>query len=129
MNSGVIYGDQGGDVYEALFSDFMQSEVHRVEYLLSKDLPVLIYNGQNDIIVENPGTMRWVDQMFFKNTTEFSEALFNVWKVDGKVAGSQKKVGKLDFRIVNNAGHLVPMDQGNVALAMVKDFVNANKKN
>ena len=48
--------------------------------------------------------------------------------MDGKVAGSQKKVGRLDFRIVNNAGHLVPMDQGLVALEMVKDFVNSNKK-
>ena len=72
--------------------------------------------------------MRWVDQIFYSGTSEFRDALFNVWKVDGKVAGSQKKVGKLDFRIVNNAGHLVPMDQGYNSLAMVREFVNANKK-
>ncbi len=35
-------------------------ETARVEYLLSKNLPVLIYNGQDDLIVTNPGTMRWV---------------------------------------------------------------------
>lgn len=78
--------------------------------------------------MENPGTMRWVDSMFFPNANEFKDTLFSLWKVNGKMAGYQKKVGKLDFRIVNNAGHLVPMDQGVNALAMVKDFVNANKK-
>jgi carboxypeptidase C (cathepsin A) len=64
--------------------------------------------------------MRWVDNMFFKDTHEFREALFTTWKVNGKVAGSYKKVGKLELRIVNNAGHLVPMDQGYNALEMVK---------
>jgi hypothetical protein len=51
LNSEVIYGQQGGDVYKALYEDFMKPEVHRVEYLLKNELPVLIYNGQNDIIV------------------------------------------------------------------------------
>jgi len=60
LNADVDYGVQGGDVYEALYQDFMKPEVARVEYLLFKDFPVLIYNGQNDIIVETPGTLRWV---------------------------------------------------------------------
>lgn len=106
----------------------MKPEVARVEYLLSKDLPVLIYNGQNDIIVETPGTNRWIEQLHYKDHEEFRDRDFSVWKVDGKTAGSQKKAGKLEYKIVNNAGHLVPMDQGYNSLEMVKDFVNANKK-
>ena len=44
------------------------------------------------------------------------------------MVGAQKKAGYLEFRVVNNAGHMVPMDQGPTALSMVKEFVNANKK-
>ena len=46
------------------------------------------------------------------------------WKVGGKVAGFRKIVGKLELRTVNDAGHLVPMDQGAAALDMVRHFVH-----
>lgn len=45
------------------------------------------------------------------------------WKVNDKVAGFHKHVGNLGLRTVNDAGHLVPMDQGAAALEMVKHFV------
>lgn len=37
--------------------------------------------------------------------------------------GFHKKVGNLWLRNINDAGHLVPMDQGEVALALVNDFI------
>jgi carboxypeptidase C (cathepsin A) len=45
------------------------------------------------------------------------------WKINKKVVGYLKKAGSLQLRNINNAGHLVPMDQGEVALALVNDFV------
>lgn len=105
----------------------MKPYVDRVEYLLGQNLPVLIYNGQNDIIVETPGTMRWVERINYANADEFRNTLFKTWKVDGEVAGSIKSAGNLEFRIINNAGHLVPMDQGKNALEMVRSFVNRLK--
>ena len=50
--------------------------------------------------------------------------MFSVWKADGKTAGYRKQVGLYELRTVNNAGHLVPMDQGPAALQLVKDFVS-----
>jgi carboxypeptidase C (cathepsin A) len=44
------------------------------------------------------------------------------------MVGSVKSAGNLEFRIVNNAGHLVPMDQGRNALEMVRSFVNRLKE-
>jgi hypothetical protein len=49
--------------------------------------------------------------------------LFSTWKVDGKTAGYRKQVGLYEIRTVNNAGHLVPMDQGPAARALLQDFV------
>jgi carboxypeptidase C (cathepsin A) len=122
----IDFNAQGGKVYKKLFTDFMVPYGHLVEYCLQY-IPVLIYNGQNDIIVENPGTMRWVEQLHHAKAQDFRSTLFSTWKVNGKVAGSVKKAGNLEFRIVNNAGHLVPMDQGENALEMVKSFVEPNR--
>lgn len=47
----------------------------------------------------------------------------SAWRLNKKVVGYLKKVGQLELRTINNAGHLVPMDQGEVALDMLKDFV------
>ena len=48
----------------------------------------------------------------------YRNTLMKPWKVNNKVAGYMKRVGKLELRTLNNAGHLVPMDQGENALAM-----------
>ena len=51
------------------------------------------------------------------------ETLMEPWKVHGQVAGFHKIVGHLEIRTVNDAGHLVPMDQGRAAHAMAKSFI------
>lgn len=58
-------------MYEALFEDFMKVEVPLVEELLRRNTHVLIYNGQNDLIVETPGTFRWVDRLFYADVEKF----------------------------------------------------------
>lgn len=86
----------------------MKSEIVLVEDLLSKGIPVLIYNGQDDLIVPNPGAMKWVDRINFTQASEFRKKLFSVWKINSKVVGASKIAGPLEFRIVNNATKLVP---------------------
>ena len=49
--------------------------------------------------------------------------MFSVWKVEGKTVGYRKSAGLYELRTVNNAGHLVPMDQGPAARQLLKDFV------
>lgn len=51
LNTGIHYNRHSANVYKGMYEDFMKPYVERVEYLLDSDLPVLIYNGQNDIIV------------------------------------------------------------------------------
>jgi len=44
--------------------------VKKVEAVLEK-YPVLIYSGQDDLIVDTPGTMMWVDNLKHKNKEKF----------------------------------------------------------
>lgn len=106
-----------------MYEDFMKPYVHLVEELLRRKVHILVYNGQNDLIVETPGTFKWVERLYFAASSEFREKYFSVWKVDGKTAGYHKSAGYLELRTVNNAGHMVPMDQGAASLHMVNVFV------
>jgi carboxypeptidase C (cathepsin A) len=49
--------------------------------------------------------------------------LLTPWRINKRVVGFYKRVGNLWLRTINDAGHLVPMDQGEVALALVNDFI------
>lgn len=42
---------QSDQVYYQLYNDFMKPEIRNLEFVLSKGVPVIIYNGQNDLIV------------------------------------------------------------------------------
>jgi carboxypeptidase C (cathepsin A) len=107
-----------------MWTDFMKPEMNRVEYLLNKKVPILIYNGQDDLIVETPGTMRWVDRIYHSAAQEFRDKLFTSWVINGKVVGAYKAAGLLELRIVFNAGHMVPMDRPEEALNLVTSFVD-----
>jgi len=68
----VKFNSQGGNVREALYEDFMKSEVGTVQAILSNfNIKVLIYTGQNDIIVDTPGTLAWVEEMRYPGADEF----------------------------------------------------------
>ncbi len=90
---------------------------------MSKNVPILVYNGQDDLIVQSAGTMKWVDKLRYSKIDDFKKSLFTAWKINGKVVGSVKSAGLLELRIVNKAGHLVPMDCPEVALDLVTSFV------
>jgi carboxypeptidase C (cathepsin A) len=124
FNTEIVYDSQADDVYNYLYTDFMQTEINRVEYLLGKGLPILIYNGQDDLIVQNAGTMKWADKIYYASASEFRKKLFEAWTINGKTVGAKKSAGLLELRIVFNAGHLVPMDRPEESLDMATSFVN-----
>ena len=71
LDNDIHYGSQAGNVYEAMYEDFMKTYVHLVEELLRRGTQVLIYNGQNDLIVETPGTFKWVEKIHYDEAEKF----------------------------------------------------------
>lgn len=101
----------------------MQNYILRVEYLLLKKIPVLVYSGQNNMIVPVPSVMRWMDQVEFEQKQEFDTKSFSKWQVNNKTVGVMKMAGLLELRVIFDAGHYVPLDQPLVAKSMVTEFV------
>lgn len=101
----------------------MQNYILRVEYLLLKQVPVLVYSGQNNMVVSAPSVMRWMDEVEFANKQEFDTKSFSRWSLNNKTVGVMKAAGLLELRVVFDAGHFVAMDQPLVAKSMATEFV------
>ncbi len=123
LNSGIVYDSHADDVFNNLKAEYMKGEASQVEYLLGKSIPVLIYQGQDNFIVQTPGTMKWVDRLKYEKSEDFRKALFKGWKIRDRIVGSVKSAGLLQLRIVNNAGHRVPMDAPEASLDLASSFV------
>ncbi|KAK4353314.1 hypothetical protein RND71_028832 [Anisodus tanguticus] len=54
---------------------------------------------------------------------KFLEAEWNVWRVNGELAGYMQKWENLSHVVVVNAGHLVPTDQAVNSQAMIEHWV------
>ena len=54
-----------------MYQDFMKPYVHLVEELLRRKTHVMIYNGQNDLIVETPGTFKWAEWVHYDQADKF----------------------------------------------------------
>ena len=71
IRSDIKFGAQSGNVYEGMYEDFMKPYVTLVEDLLRRNCKVLVYNGQNDLIVETPGTFKWAERVHYTHAEQF----------------------------------------------------------
>lgn len=88
-----------------LLNDVCDSVADWVAELLSH-YPVLIYNGQLDIIVAYPLTENYLKNLQFSGAEEYKTATRYIWRVDNEVAGYAKHAGNLTEVLVRNAGKL-----------------------
>eukprot|EP01015_Nassula_variabilis_P033407 TRINITY_DN801_c0_g2_i7.p1 TRINITY_DN801_c0_g2~~TRINITY_DN801_c0_g2_i7.p1 ORF type:complete len:256 (-),score=54.80 TRINITY_DN801_c0_g2_i7:119-886(-) len=112
-------------VQEKLKADSMQSVANKLPYVLSK-IPVLLYQSQDNLIVNNPSTQNWIQKLPWEKFQEFNDKDFEVWKLNDKVVGLTKAVDHLIFAIVNNAGQMVAIDAPEATYDLVKKFINKN---
>ncbi|KAL6598706.1 hypothetical protein ACP70R_046104 [Stipagrostis hirtigluma subsp. patula] len=110
-------------VYEAMIADWMKNLEVGIPALLEDGIKVLIYAGEYDLICNWLGNFRWVNSMVWSGQQNFSEAPMLPFKANGKEAGMLKSYGSLSFLKVYNAGHMVPMDQPEAALEMLKKWM------
>lgn len=90
--------------------------------LLNK-IRVLIYNGQNDFVVNTPGVLNYLNGLNWVSTPQWKRTRKEIWTVRGIMKGWAKVYGNLWFVLVNGAGHMVPTDQPEAAFNMIGHFV------
>nr|XP_043632105.1 serine carboxypeptidase 3-like [Erigeron canadensis] len=110
-------------VQDAMINDWMRNLALGIPDLLEQNIQLLIYTGEFDLICNWLGNWRWVHAMAWSGQKEFVAASNVSYLVDGKEAGILKNHGPLTFIKVQNAGHMVPMDQPRVALRMLELWI------
>ncbi|GMF43452.1 unnamed protein product [Phytophthora fragariaefolia] len=113
----------------ALVRHLLQDEMLDVPIDVFRDLldnyKFLFYAGNMDgSVCNNLGVGRIIDRLAWTDTAKYRVAKRQPWLVDGQVAGLAKSAGNMSYVVVLNSGHLVPTDQPEASLDMMRRFVN-----
>ena len=113
------------DVHSALQGDWFTNLQENVTYLLENGVHLLVYSGDKDFICNWRGGEKWTHEAQWSHGDDFRKAKYTDWTNDGgdKKWGEYKSVDKLTFLRVYNAGHMVPMNQPEAALAMLNKWL------
>jgi len=110
-------------VHFLFLADWVGNFAIDLPVVLASKIPVLIYSGTNDYICNYLGGKRWVNALQWPGQSAFQQAQETNWTVNGNVAGLSKTAQGFTFLQVYDAGHMVPMNQPEVSLDMVKRFI------
>ena len=111
------------EVYTAFAYDISRSSAGSMVNILKKNVRVLIYNGQDDFVVNTPGVLNYLNNLNWDNMIYWKRARKQIWTTYGAVKGWAKVYNNLWFVLVNHAGHMVPTDQPEAAFRMIGQFI------
>jgi cathepsin A (carboxypeptidase C) len=97
-----------------------------IPLLLSNNIPVLVYSGDQDFICNWYGGYHWSLAMDWPGKAGFNAAQNTTWVINGNSTGMYRTYDKFSFLRVFEAGHMVPHDQPATALAMLNNFLAGN---
>ncbi|KAJ7981054.1 Carboxypeptidase [Quillaja saponaria] len=110
-------------IYNAMLRDWMRNLEVGIPALLEDGIRVLVYAGEEDLICNWLGNSRWVHAMEWSGQKQFEASATVPFIVDSAQAGFMKSHGPLTFLKVQEAGHMVPMDQPKAALQMLRSWM------
>ncbi|KZT54075.1 alpha/beta-hydrolase [Calocera cornea HHB12733] len=117
------YGDLDVGTAFANNLDEMHPNQYYIAGLLERGVDVLIYAGTYDYVANWVGNSRWVEAMEWGGQAEYTSRSFEPWNVGGRHAGLTKRSRGLTFATVEAAGHMVPYDKPEEALAMLNRWL------
>lgn len=119
----VTWGGQSGEVFSKMAGDFMRPVVDIVDQLLSAGVNVTVYNGQLDLIVDTKGQEQWVKRLKWDGLQYFNKLRWTPLDdpaSPGLTGAFYKTYKNFSFYWILRAGHMIPSDQGAMALQMLQ---------
>ncbi|KAJ0058334.1 hypothetical protein NL108_013280 [Boleophthalmus pectinirostris] len=119
----VTWGGQAGAVFQYMSGDFMRPVVDIVDELLSAGVNVTVYNGQLDLIVDTMGQEQWVKTLTWEGLSYFNKLRWTPLddpSSPGVTGAFYKNYKNFTFYWILKAGHMIPSDQGAMALRMLQ---------
>lgn len=122
----VTWGGQSGDVFSALSGDFMRPVIDVVDGLLAGGrINVTVYEGQVDLICSTMGAELWMTRLTWPGMPGFYASTKSPRSAfAGAPTGAfTRSAAPLHMWYIMLAGHMVPSDNGDMALAMVQEIL------
>ena len=97
------------------------------ELLDDAKIDILLYNGDLDLVCSSQSTELALESMEWSGREEWMDpdtTKWHQWTVDNQPAGHTKKFNNLQFVVVYNSGHFVPINQAQNALDMIGRFLD-----
>ena len=120
--SNIDYHPGSDEVYNSFKKDVGKSYASDIVILL-RHIRVLLYNGQDDYVVNTAGVLQYLNSLGWENIASWKRAKKEKWTIGGETRGWAKTSGNLWFVLVNGAGHLVPADQPESAFNMMGHYL------
>jgi cathepsin A (carboxypeptidase C) len=105
-------------------TDWMKDFSPYVADLLDAGFPALIYAGDLDFICNYLGNQAWTKGLAWKYSDEFNAAEVHDWNGGTGLARSSNG---FTFLQIKDGGHMVPTDQPEVSLTMLKTFLSGGE--
>ena len=108
-----VFSRSNKTVNENMKLDTIQTIVKDYDWLLQRNLTMLIYVGQFDMLDGPVGIQKWMKKLNYWDSAHFHEQSRKIYRYDdaegeNRVGGYYKQSNHLSFLIVYGAGHLVP---------------------
>ncbi|KAL4657907.1 Serine carboxypeptidase 1-like [Arapaima gigas] len=136
----VTWGGQADEVFDSMKGDFMKPVVDIVDQLLAAEINVTVYNGQLDLIVDTigkshdflylstcgcltTGQEQWVKKLKWAGLPKFNLLKWSPLKDPAspeRTGAFYKSYKNFAFYWILRAGHMIPSDQGSMALKMLR---------
>ncbi|KAJ8345401.1 hypothetical protein SKAU_G00295940 [Synaphobranchus kaupii] len=119
----VTWGGQAGEVFTSMEGDFMKPVVDIVDQLLAAGVNVTVYNGQLDLIVDTMGQELWVKKLKWAGLPSFTQLRWTPLEdptSPDQTSAFFKVYNNFSFYWILKAGHMIPSDQGAMALKMLR---------
>ncbi|KAH7951187.1 hypothetical protein HPB52_006244 [Rhipicephalus sanguineus] len=107
------------------YDDFMRSAVPQFTEVLENGYKVLVYSGPLDMCVPTIMTENFLAHVAWTHADSWSHAVQQPWwSADGEQLYGYKKTFKnLNYVVVRNGGHELPLDQPEAMLELITAFV------
>jgi len=107
----------------SMAEDVARSQSQDLEYLLENGYEVMLYFGLLDYVCNWRGGVELMRKLNWKDKKGYFAQNEKEWRSDGKVAGEYKKYANMNFVTVRDSGHMVPLDQPEFALTLIKKYI------
>ncbi|OMJ68336.1 hypothetical protein SteCoe_34255 [Stentor coeruleus] len=125
----ISWVDCNQTVFQYYQGDIMNSTLPLVEYVLSQNVSVIIYQGQDDLIVPTTSTQAMISKINWSGALNFTNSPKVNWIVNGTLAGYAQSYSYLTFVSILGSGHMTDYYQPYNVKQMVLNFANANEWN